>query len=499
MKPMKKVMIIGAGTAGLASAIRLQTLGYDVSIFEKNDRVGGRMFQLVDRGFKFDYGPTITMLPDEYRDVFTFSGVNPEDYIPMTPLDPLYTLYFQDDTSIEISSHLPKLMKQLEIFGEEDQQGYLNYLEDVYERYIRARNVFLNKSYRKPLDFFNFRNAYHGLRLRTLNNAYDSISKFVKSEKLRQALAFQTLYIGISPFQGPSIYTIIPMIEIMYGIHYLKGGMYAMAEGMSKRFLEMGGTIHLNQEVSEIVTKDGQAIGIDVQGHFYEADIVLTNADFPWAVENLIKQPLLRGKYQPQKVKKMTYSSSVMIIYLGLSKKYNTHIHSLRFAKDFKQNINDLFEGRLPDDPSFYLYSPTQIDASLAPEGKEILYILVPIPNMQDYQVEWNETETALLRDKILSLVSKIPTFEDILKHIEVMHVSTPKDWEEKFHLNYGATFGLRPTLKQSLYFRPQAVATKLKNVYFTGTSTHPGPGVPIVLMSAKLAVNEIVKDHPHV
>ena len=262
----------------------------------------------------------------------------------MTALDPLYKLYFRDGTSFQVSSNLNKLMKELENFGEEEAYGYLSYLSDVYGRYIIAKKHFLDVSYRRKRDFFNLKTPYHGYRLKTLNNAYDSISRFVKNEKLRQALSFQTLYVGVSPFQGPSIYTIIPMIELLYGIHYIKGGMYQMAAAMEKRFLELGGKIHFNQSVDEIMIKDQIAQGVRIKDDIKEADIILTNADFPWAVENLIKERKNRGKYKDKKLKKMTYSSSVFIMYMGLDKKYQTYIHSLRFAADFKKNINDLFE-----------------------------------------------------------------------------------------------------------------------------------------------------------
>ena len=492
---MKKVIVIGAGVAGLSSAIRLQAKGYEVHIYEKNNRVGGRMNQLKDKGFTFDYGPTITMLPDEYKDVFFSSGANPDDYLDMTPLNPLYTLYFPNQKPFTVSSHLPELMKTLEAFGEDEAQGYLNYLQDVYERYVRAKKNFLDVSYRKPSDFYNLKTLYHGLKLRTLGNAYNSISKFVKSEVLRQALSFQTLYIGVSPFQGPSIYTIIPMIELLYGIHYIKGGMYQMALAMEKRFKELGGVIHLNETVEEIILDDNTAKGIKSNGRVIHSDIVLTNADFPWAVKHLIKEDKKRGKYKSKKLKKMSYSSSVMIMYLGLDKKFPRVVHSLKFAKSFKKNIQDLFANQVPDDPSFYMYSPSQIDPSMAPEGKEVLYVLVPVPNTR-YDDPWDETYTKAYADKVLDLMSKLEGLEDVKEHIEVMHISNPRDWEKEFNLNHGATFGLRTTLSQSLYFRPQATLKPLKNVYFTGSSTHPGPGVPIVLQAAKLAVSDILKDH---
>lgn len=492
---MKKVIVIGAGVAGLSSAIRLQAKGFQVHIFEKNDKVGGRMSQLKDKGFTFDYGPTITMLPQEYKDVFIDSGANPDDYIQMTPLDPLYTLYFPNEKPFTVSSNLPNLMKTLESFGENEAQGYLNYLQDVYERYVRAKKHFLSISYRKPSDFYNFKTLYHGLKLRTLGNAYRSISKFVKSEVLRQALSFQTLYIGVSPFQGPSIYTIIPMIELLYGIHYIKGGMYQMAAAMEKRFKELGGVIHFNENVEEILFDQKEAKSIKSNGKIVDADIVLTNADFPWAVKNLIKDDKKRGKYKEKNLKKMSYSSSVMIMYLGLNKKYPRVVHSLKFAQSFKKNINDLFQNQVPEDPSFYMYSPSQIDASMAPEGKEVLYVLVPVPNTR-VDNPWDDEYTNAYADKVLTLMSELDGLHDIKDHIEVMHISNPRDWERQFNLNHGATFGLRTTLSQSLYFRPQATLKPFKNVYFTGSSTHPGPGVPIVLQASKLAVKDILKDH---
>ncbi|MGA0351593.1 MAG: phytoene desaturase family protein, partial [Acholeplasmataceae bacterium] len=299
----------------------------------------------------------------------------------------------------------------------------------------------------------------------------------------------------VSPFQGPSIYTIIPMIELLYGIHYIKGGMYQMASAMEKRFKELGGVIHLNETVEEIVLDDHTAKGIKSNGKVIDADIVLTNADFPWAVKHLIKDDKKRGKYKAKKLKKMSYSSSVMIIYLGLSKKYPRVVHSLKFSKSFKKNIQDIFENQVPEDPSFYMYSPSQIDPSMAPEGKEVLYVLVPVPNTR-YDNPWDETYTKAYADKVLGLMTRLEGLEDLKDHIEVMHISNPRDWEKEFNLNHGATFGLRTTLSQSLYFRPQATLKPLKNVYFTGSSTHPGPGVPIVLQAAKLAVSDIIKDH---
>ncbi len=490
----KKISIIGAGTAGLASAIRLQSQGFDVTIFEKNTQVGGRMYAFSEKGFHFDVGPTIVMMPEIYREVFEFSGANPDDYISMQLLDPLYQLHYQDGTSFTVSSNLTKLIPALEKISHQDTQGYLAYLADIYKRYNVARRGFIDRSFLSMKDIFNFKTIRDTLQLKTFNSAYDSISKFVKNEKLRQALSFQTLYIGVSPFEGPSIYTIIPMIELLYGIWFLKGGMYAMALAMEKRFKELGGIVVTNASVEKINVTNKQATSIRINGQNIESDAILVNADFAYAVSQLldIKD---RGKFTPKKIEKMEYSSSSFIMYFGLNKKIKTTVHQIRYAKDFRKNIQDLFEPTLPKDPSFYLYSPTQIDPSLAPNGKEILYVLVPVPNRESHQFTWDAAMTKAFRDQIVSRIKTIEGFEHFDQHIEVENVMTPKDWEKQFNLQYAATFGFKPILFQSNFFRPQVKALPIKGLYFAGTSVHPGAGIPIVMKSAKIAAETMIKD----
>lgn len=492
---MKKVVIIGAGTAGLAAGVRLAAKGFKVEIYEKNDKIGGRMNQIEQDGFKFDVGPTIIMMRELYEDVFKASGVDPLDYLDFSRIEPMFETIFSDGTSINATSDLVSLTRDNESISEKDALGYMKYLADVYQRYLVAKNHFIDRSFRKPSDFYNIKTLYQGLKLKTFSNAYDSIGKFVDNEKLKQSLAFQTLYIGVSPYTGPSIYTIIPMIELLYGVFYLKGGMYAMAKAMEKRLLELGGTIHLNADVSKIIIKDKHVTSIIVNDKEVEGDIFVSNADFPYAMDNLISENKYKKKYTPKKIDKMEYASSSFILYLGMKKKYPKKVHTIYFTSDFKRNINDLFEDIVPKDPSYYVYSPTQIDQTLAPDGKEILYILVPVPSLHHSKNTWDSDDVKKYSDYVLDLVSKQKGLEDIKENIETMKVYSPKDFEREFNLKHGATFGLKPTLKQSNYYRPQNKSRYVNNLYFAGSSNHPGAGVPIVLNSAKLAVNEILRD----
>ena len=493
---MKKVIVVGAGVAGLCSAIRLQHKGFDVTILEKENIPGGRMHLIEEDGFKFDVGPTIVMMPEIYREIFTSVGKDPDDYIKMELLEPMYSIHFNDGSHFDISTDLTKLMSQLESISREEALGYLKYLADVYQRYLVARKDFIEKSFRHPRDFYNFKSLKSAYKLKTLNSAYSSISKFVKDDRLRKALSFQTLYIGISPYTGPSIYTIIPMIELLYGVWYIKGGMYAMTKAMERLFIELGGKIEYNTEVEQVISKEGHTQGVLANGKEYLGEIVVMNADFPYAMKNLIKDSKDKGKYTDEKIEKMQYSSSSFMLYLGLNKKYDKlNVHNIRFAMDFDKNIEDIFSSKIPDDPSIYMYSPSQIDPTIAPEGKEMLYVLVPVPNLHKGNINWDEQTTKEYRNKIIDLITKIEGFEDIKENIIVEKVLTPEDFKVKFNLHHGATFGLKPTLLQSNYFRPQNKFKYLEGLYSAGSSVHPGAGVPIVMTSAKLVVNEILKD----
>ena len=248
---MKKVGVIGGGVSGLASAARLSSAGYDVTIFEKNVTMGGRMNQISKDGYKFDLAPTIVMMPEVYRDVFLSCGKNPDDYIPMKQLSTLYDLHFKDRT-ISVPSDLTKLHSLLEDIEPDSSDGFFKYLSEIYHRYIIARDYFITKSFRKPTDFYNLKTLSKGLQLKTFDSADHLIGKYVNNDIIKKMLAFQTLYIGISPYQGPSLYSIIPMIEMMYGVWFMKGGMRTMAEGMEKLCQELGVKLLTEQNVSEI-------------------------------------------------------------------------------------------------------------------------------------------------------------------------------------------------------------------------------------------------------
>lgn len=498
----KTVTVIGAGVAGLASAIRLQNKGYAVTIIEKDDLPGGKMNRIQLDGYQFDLGPTIVMMPELYRDVFEEAGRDPDDYIPMERLDPMYSSYFdKGEVRYEVSNDLVKNIEMFESISSEDADGFLKYLSDLYHRFNIAKDHFLQRPFRNAKDFYNPFIISQGLKLKTLNNAENLLKKYIKDKRMRQMISFQTLYIGISPAKGPSLYTIIPMIEFLYGIWFIKGGMHTMASAMERLFLELGGEIKFNSEVEQIVIEDGKATGVLLDGEIRHSDLVMCNADFPYAMKNLIKESQYKGKYTDKKIDGMDYSCSCFVLYLGMDKKYPEieNIHNFVFSEDLDTNIKQIFNGETIEDPSLYMYIASKKEQSMAPEGKDGIYVLMPISDLKTMKYEWTDEVAAMYRKKMLSKLKNLPGMADIEEKIVTETMITPLDFENQYNAYNGATFGLRPTLTQSVHLRPQSKATHCDNLYFTGSSTHPGAGVPIVLLSSKIAVGEVLKDESNI
>lgn len=494
---MKKVGIIGGGLAGLASACRLQKAGYEVSVFEKNNILGGRMHLIEGDGYRFDLGPTIVMMPEIYQNLFKDCGEDPDEYIPMFELKTLFDLYI-DDMLIKFPSSLNEIHSLLEEIEPNSASGFLEYLSVIYKRYIIARDHFITKSFRKPSDFYNLKTLKNGLKLKTFDSADNFISKYVKNDIIKKMLAFQTLYIGISPYQGPSLYSIIPMIEMIYGVWFIKGGMRGMADGMIKLGQKLGVKYYTKENVEEILISNNNAYGFISNGVEKHFDIVLNTSDFPYTMNNLIKEKKHKGKYTPKKINEMGYSCSGYLLYLGINKdlKGKLNTHNVIFSKDFEKNISDIFEGRFPEDPSIYVYVPSTVDDSLAPENKSSVYILAPVPELKTGDIDWNDEKAVNnFRQTIIEKVKTIECLKDIENNIEFETSITPLDFKNKFNAQFGAAFGLRPTLSQSNYYRPQAALRNISNLYFAGASNHPGAGVPIVLTSAEIVVKEIIKD----
>lgn len=311
-------------------------------------------------------------------------------------------------------------------------------------------------------------------------------------------LSFQTLYIGVSPKKWPSLYNIIPMIELLYGVWFLKGGMHTMAEQMARLFVELGGTIHYDHPVDEIRVEHQKVRGIVTKGEFIESDYVICNADFPYAMKHLVKDDKARGKYTPEKIDKMDYSCSCLVFYWGVDGVYkDLAAHTFVIAENLDLNLNSIFDGRRIEHPSVYLHIPSNVDSSMAPEGRSSFYVLIPVSEVETSKYAWNEENVAHYRRRALEALAVIPGLEGLKDRILCEQYFTPVDFEKNFNAYRGATFGLQPTLTQSNHLRPQSKCTSCDGLYFTGSSTHPGACVPIVMQSGKICAEELRRDVP--
>ncbi|OHW62008.1 dehydrosqualene desaturase [Andreesenia angusta] len=497
---MKKVIVIGAGVAGLATAVRLQSKGYKVELFEKNGIPGGKMNQIKQDGYTFDVGPTLVMMPKIYEDVYRDAGRDPEDYIKMKRLEPMYSVYFNrpEYPRYDVSSDLVKLGEMMKEKGPETMLGFQQYLAEIYKRYLVAEKHFITRPFRSWKDIYNPFMIRQAMKLKTFDSANNMMAKYIPDKDIQQMLAFQTLYIGVSPQNGPSLYNIIPMIEIMYGVWFLKGGMHSMAQGMAKLLEELGGTIRYSSEVEEIFIEGGKAKGVKVDGEIFESDYVVSNADFPYTMKNLVKDEKSKGKYTDRKLDSMDYSCSCLIFYWGMDKKYEgVETHTFVVSEDLDKNLTQIFSGEYIEDASIYLSIPSRGDEEMAPEGKDAFYVLMPTSELSTAKYEYNDEIIAKYREKALQKIEKLPGCENVRNEIVTETMMTPKDFESKFNAYNGATFGLQPTLRQSNHWRPQAKCKSCENLYFAGSSVHPGAGVPIVLESGKICAEELRRDNP--
>ena len=496
----KKIVVIGAGIGGLAAAVRLQHAGYAVEIYEQEAIPGGKMHQIKTQGHTFDVGPTLVMMPSVYREVFELAGRDPDDYIPMQKLDPMYEVWFKGSPwrHYTLNSDLVDLMKVVEAKGPRNARGFLDYISAIYGRYQVALDHFLTRPFRRARDFYNPFMLRQALKLKTFDSADKMMASFMPDPDLQRMLSFQTLYIGVSPKKGPSLYNIIPMIELLYGVWFIKGGMHTMAQGLARLFGELGGKIHYQAHVDKILTDGKRVRGILVDGQEIPAPYVVCNADFPYAITRLVDEPAARGKYTPQKIDAMDYSCSCLVFYWGVRGRCEQlAAHTFIISEDLDDNLDGIFDGRRLRDPSIYLHVPSRVDPGMAPEGMSSFYVLIPVSDLATSQYPWEEETVEYYRQKAYDTLGGLPGLSDIRGRVAVERVFTPRDFEQHFSAYRGATFGLQPTLRQSNHWRPQAKSMQCEGLYFAGSSTHPGAGVPIVLQSGKICAEELRRDNP--
>jgi len=488
----KRVIVIGAGPGGLSAAMMLASKGYNVDVYEKQDRVGGRNAAINLGKFTFDAGPTFLMMKDVLERIYQFCGKDLHDYNKITRLDPMYRLVFKDGKSFYPSPDEDKMREQLERFVPGSFYGYKRYKEKERKKYAKLIPC-LEVPYGKPSDFFTKRLITALPYLDAHVSFFNVLGRYFKNDDVKIAFTFQAKYIGMSPWDAPGTFSIISYIEHGGGIYHVEGGLHKLSQAMAKSATEDGAQIHLNTPVKRIIVEKGVARGVEfADGQREMADYVVVNADFGAAMNTLV-EPSQRGRWSEKKLDKKLLSCSTFMLYLGLNRLYDQPHHNIIFADDYKANVFDITKTmRLSEDFSFYVQNASISDKTLAPKGKSTLYVLVPVPNMRA-DIDWEEQKMKT-RDAVLDAMEKRGGFQGIRDAIEEEKIITPADWQNNHDVYKGAVFNLGHNVSQMLYFRPHNEFENFKNCYLVGGGTHPGSGLPTIYESGRISAQLIMK-----
>ncbi len=488
-----RAIVIGSGFGGLALAIRLQTAGKQVILLESRDKPGGRAYVYEQDGFRFDAGPTVLTAPSVIDDLFTLSGRNRADYIKFSELEPFYRLMWQDGTEFDYVGDEAELEAAIAAFSPEDVEGYRRFRD--YSRAVFAEGY--EKLAHEPfLDIWSMLRAAPNLvTLQSYRSVYSIVAKYIKNEKLRQAFSYHTLLVGGNPFSTSAIYALIHALELKWGVHFPHGGTGALVAALVRLFEDLGGELHLNSPVDEILVDRNRVRGVRLKnGVEIEAEFVASNADVLHTYKHLLRDVNL-AKPRAKKLEKADHSMSLFLLYFGVRGEYpELAHHTILFGPRYRGLLEDIFDkGLLADDFSLYLHSPSVTDTSLAPPGHSAHYALAPVPHLGISNVDWG-VEGPRLADRILATLEE-RCMPDLRRNLVTTRIFAPPDFAEQLNAWQGSAFSLQPTLWQSAYFRVHNRDARIGGLYFVGAGTHPGAGIPGVVNSARATAGLMLDD----
>lgn len=488
-----RVLIIGAGPGGLAASLLLAKAGLRVKVIERLPRVGGRCSALEAQGFRFDLGPTFFLYPLVLQRIFRLIGRDLADEVEMIRLDPQYRLVFGQGGEMRCTADIKRMEAEIRGIAPADVASLQRYLADNREKLERFRPCLESP-------FLSWRSlvTWNLLKLLPLLRPWKSLdselSRYFSDPRVRLAFSFQSKYLGMSPFNCPSLFSILSFLEYEHGVHHPIGGCSAVSEAMARVAEEMGVEISLGEEVKQVLFEGKKAVGVQTNRGEHRCDALVINADFANAMSKLVPDHL-RRRWSDKKIARKKYSCSTFMMYLGIEGRYDDlDHHSIYTAKDYIGNLGDIEKRHgLSEDPSFYVQNACVTDPSLAPNGKSTLYVLSPVTH-QHANVDWN-AEKHGFRCRLLQQLRKVG-IEDIEKRIVYEKIVTPADWENQYQVYRGATFSLAHNLGQMLHLRPRNRFEDLESVYLVGGGTHPGSGLPVIYESARISSRLLLQDY---
>ncbi|HMA45757.1 MAG TPA: phytoene desaturase family protein [Frankiaceae bacterium] len=485
--PTERVVVVGAGLAGLSAALRLAGAGREVTVLEREDVPGGRAGLLADRGYRFDTGPTVLTMPNLLADAFDCVGERLDDWLDLRPVDPLYRAYYPDGSHLDVRANLDATEAEVErVCGPAEAAGYRRYVEFVSRLYRLEMRDFIDRPLDSPLDLLRPSLA-RLVALGAFRRLAPKVASYLKDPRTRRAFSFQAMYAGLSPYDALAVYAVIAYMDSVAGVFFPKGGMHAVPRAMAAAAHKHGVTISYGTAATRVEVRGGRAVAVHTSdGARLPADVVVLTPDLPVAYRELLPPSVT-----PRRVRRLRYSPSCFLLLAGSSAAYTrTAHHTIHFGGAWRRTFDEIIDrGELMSDPSFLVTSPTRTDPSLAPEGRHSYYILFPTPNLSA-PIDWSVVGPRY-RDEVVGTLER-RGYVGFGEAIEVEHVTTPADWRRR-GMEMGAPFAAAHTLGQTGPFRPSNLAPGLDNVVFAGSGTQPGVGVPMVLVSSRLAAERVL------
>ncbi|MBK8879693.1 MAG: phytoene desaturase [Haliscomenobacter sp.] len=485
----KKVIIVGSGFAGLASAACLAKAGFEVTVLEKNSSPGGRARQMTSEGFVFDMGPSWYWMPDVFEQFFGLFGKKVSDYYDLRRLDPSYTINFGGGKVMDVPASLDGLYALFESYEPGSSQNLNRFLKEGAYKYEVGMQEFVHKPGHSILEFADLRVLRSLFRLQMFNSMAGYLRRLFKNEQLIQLLEFPGLFLGATPEKTPALYSLMNYADIRLGTWYPMGGMFRIVEAMVSLASELGVTFRYNQEVTRVEVIDGKAKRVHTADAAYEADALVVGADYHH-FEQEVLAPEFR-QYNKTYWDKRVMAPSSLLFYMGINKRLpNLRHHNLFFDEDFHQHAVEIYEKpQWPSKPLFYVSAPSVTDPSVAPEGMENLFLLIPLaPGLED---------TDALREKYYHIIMERLeqyTGENIREHVVYKRSYAHNDFIRDYHAFKGNAYGLANTLLQTAFLKPKMRSKKVRNLFYAGQLTTPGPGVPPSLISGQVAAKELAR-----
>lgn len=485
-------IVVGAGFGGIASALRLRSLGFRVTLIERLKQLGGRAQVYEKDGFIYDAGPTVITAPFLFEELFSLFNENLHDYVELKPLDPWYRIVFSDQIQFNYGGTAEDTLREIERFNPGDREGYLRLLDMSRKIFEVGFEELADKPFHRLRDMVAQVPRLFGLQ--SYRSVYSLVSRYIKDPYLRQVFSIHPLLVGGSPLDTTSIYTLIHYLERKWGVHYCMGGMGNMVEALGNLMERNSVKLRLGTTVDRLTTEGKRVTGVEIEdGEKIPADVVVVNADPPYVYSHMMPEGF-KGCRASRRIKKMTFSMGLFVLFFGTDRRYDQVAHhTILMGPRFKGLLNDIFHRhRLAEDASLYLHRPTATDPDMAPRRCDSFYVLSPVPNLQG-QTDWRRKGDEY-RDLILDTLEDrlLPGLRQHLVHCFYM---TPLDFRRDYLSLWGSGFSIAPIFSQSAWFRFHNKVPRIGGLYFVGAGTHPGAGVPGVLSSSKVMQNAIATD----